>query len=253
MYASHIKQSKNKIFLIAIAIFLISYVVRLFFLQINFTISRDGAYYIDLIRETSSFSSLYEYVNTDEYFWVPPLYIYLIKTTSKIFNVSYFYAGVSISLYFGSLIPVLFFLLSNKIFSRFRIVLLSTAITVFNPTLVYLSYQIQRESIFFFLLLLTILFLMKSFNNHGFWNMILCGVSTALCTSIRFEGLELLFIIYFSKLFVRKSPHHIVLIELFLCTLSLLVTLIIVSFIIFNNLEALYIIFEHYKKFFIQN
>lgn len=250
MHKTAVNQFGHKYFLMVICIFCISCFVRMFCSQIDYSISRDGAYYINLIRESSNYTEFYEYVKTDKYFWVPPLFIYLIQAIARIFEVSYFVAGVSMNLFFGSLIPVAFFCLSNRIFSELRTTLLTTTVAVFNPKLIYLSYQIQRESIYFLFFLISIVYLVKKNQCCRYGNIFMFGVTAGLATSIRFEGLELLLFLFVSNIILRKQGFSSVIAEQIICMLSFLITLIVVSFLIFGNFDALYIHYEHYRKFF---
>lgn len=106
-------------------------------------------------------------------------------------------AGRSLSLFLGSLIPVIGFIAALRACGRIRIALLSAFLLVFHPDLVTYSIQPLRDNYYVFFEAFLLLMTVEAYRNDTLFNWGVCGVFVALQSFCRYEGLEFLLIVPF--------------------------------------------------------
>ena len=185
----HIKKNE----FVYIAIFLLSLVPRIVKTIIDPLLMRDSALYVTLAETWANTGKYQETI--DGGIIIPPLPILIVKELILL-GFDGEIAARSISLFLGSIIPLLGYYITKEIFKKKGIAVLCTAILLIHPTLISYSSQPLRENFYLFfecLLIIEIIYILKK----GFdsFDLILCGILSACIIFCRYEGLEILIIL----------------------------------------------------------
>ena len=196
MTISHtLKKESNLAF-----IFCCSLAFRVIKLILDPLLLRDSALYLfysDIWYNTNNYS---EITNIDT--TVPPFPLFTIKEMMKMgFNSEI--TGRSISLFLGSLIPVLGYVIAKRCFKDKRIALITSIIFIIHPTLISYSIQPLRENYYLFFLELTIIEAINGIAKRSFISWFLCGCFLSITFFCRYEALEM--IIIYSSLILFLS------------------------------------------------
>ncbi len=153
---------KNRLFLIVFGIFVISFIVRLVFLNQLQSLPTfeqpimDEKYHLDLVRQINSPEGL-----PDEPYFRAPLYPYYLAFISNLTGDS-IYRLRFIGIILGSLLPVLILLLGLKIFRQAKsVAYISAAAAVFYPTFLYFDASLLITSMMILLTTLLVLLLYR--------------------------------------------------------------------------------------------
>ena len=94
------------------------------------------------------------------------------------------------SLFFGSMFPVIGFIFTLRLCRNIRIALIAAILLVFLPELVELSGQPMRDSCYIALCGILMIVLVEAFRESTVFKWALCGVFLALSVYCRYEALE---------------------------------------------------------------
>ena len=193
---------RSRINLLLFFVFLGGITIRLFVWDASPYLSRDSIFYLEQINRLyhdaeSNFNSL-----ETPY---PPMLFYMTKTIMKA-GASGLYAGLSINIIMGALIPVISFFLSKEFLGSKVISAISTLIVFFHPSLIRLSLEIQRDIGYIFISTVLLLFLIRGIKRALIRYWILTGFFFVISIMFRAESFEFLpIIICFSfVVFARK-------------------------------------------------
>ena len=104
-------------------------------------------------------------------------------------------AGRALSLFFGSLIPVVGFIVALRICRRVRIALLSALLLIFHPDLVTYSIQPLRDNYYLLFEAFLLLLIVEAYRKDSILKWGACGIFVSLMSFCRYEGLEFLMIV----------------------------------------------------------
>ena len=111
-------------------------------------ISRDGVFYLQMVsswQETGSYAGMLEKFSGMD--WIPAFPLFLIKFLADC-GISPEIAGVGISMVIGSTLPLLVYLMAQEIQSDKRISLAASMLMAFNPSMIELACEIQRDMLY---------------------------------------------------------------------------------------------------------
>ena len=105
------------------------------------------------------------------------------------------HAGLTLNIFFGTMIPLIVLGIAFEITRSFRFAVIAAVLTLLNPSLNRLSIEIQRDVGYMFFLGLALWMLCRGVGRKqwGYW--MLLGIFTGCALLIRFETLEIFFII----------------------------------------------------------
>ena len=157
----------------------------------NPVISRDGVLYLLMARAWSEGGS-YENMLTvyPEQQWIPAFPIFLVENLSS-FGISYESAGVAISITLGSSLPLLVFSLSQEIQHDKRISLAASFLMLFNPSMIELACEVQRDMIYLAFSGWAVFFAIKGLMRQLIWPWMPAGILGAFAILTRYEAFEL--------------------------------------------------------------
>ena len=212
--------------------------------------SRDSTFYLQIIQkwhETNHFSAI---IDGDKSFYFPPLSLYLTHLLMKT-GLSAPHAGLTLNIFFGTMIPLIVFGIAFELARSYKFAVVASVLTLLNPYLNQLSIEVQRDAgyLFFLGLALWMLSMGMKRNKNICW--IFFGAFTACALLIRFETLELFFIIIFcccSNILNKNCSWKKTFYQIFLCTASFLVCMVLFSTMMETNL----FIINKYPDFFLR-
>ena len=179
---------------ICVLIYLIALLVRMTKMVLDPTLTRDGATYLIWVEnwiDTGSF--FFSFFHRDD--MVPPFSLWTIKVLTQSTGLNVEIAGRSISMFIGSMFPVIGFLFVLRLCRNIRIALLTAFLLIFQPDMVLYSSQPMRESCYVFFTGILLFALMEAIRESTVFKWMLCGVFLALSACCRFEALEFIAII----------------------------------------------------------
>ncbi len=190
---------KDKNINIYIFIFLIGLLLRTIKLVIDPLLMRDSVLYLNMVdiwEETGQYHNA-----ITEGAIRPPLMLYSIKYLMK-YGFSSEIAGRSLSLFLGSMIPVLGFCIGSMVFKNRQSAFISAIAFLFHPTLIEYSIQPLRENYYLFFVGLVIIAFIKGIRKNRNWIWLICGMLLGLAVNSRYEALELFILIPTSMIFL---------------------------------------------------
>jgi len=106
-------------------------------------------------------------------------------------------AGRALSLFLGSMIPVIGFVIALRVFQNIRIALVTALLLAIQPDLVPYSIQPLRENFYVFFEALLLLMIVESVRKGTYFNWCVCGVLVSFISFCRYEGMEFILIVPF--------------------------------------------------------
>lgn len=154
-------------------------------------LSRDAAFYLQTAAVWSR-SGRYEemLVQLPRAQAVLPFYIFLIRCLGDC-GISPEVAGVGISMVVGSTLPLLVYLMAQEIQSDKRISLAASMLMAFNPSMIELACEIQRDMLYIGLCGWAVFFGLKGLLQKKLWPWIPAGLLGALSALTRYETFEM--------------------------------------------------------------
>ena len=183
---------------VVVGIYLVSLGVRVFKLIVDPILLRDSAAYLAISEQWFESKSYLQIIT--EGFVFPPLPCYSIVKLMEM-GFSSEIAGRSLSLFLGSLIPVLVYIYISTISKKTVIRIIFVSIIVLHPSFIAYSIQPLRENYYLFFLAISIIAATKAIKYKRALEWGMCGIATAIAFFCRYEALELL-IIYPTIIFI---------------------------------------------------
>lgn len=192
------------------AIFLVALAARLLCMILEPLLQRDAALYLTLTERWHETGDYAETIVTG--IIEPPFPLFTIKKMMD-WGIPVEIAGRSIALFLGSMIPVIGYCISCKVFKDALISGISTLLFILHPALVSYSVQPLRESFYLFFWGLTVMEAINGIVYGRYKDWMLCGVFLAFGFYCRYESLELLafcpmvvcYMVFKNKLRIRKA------------------------------------------------
>ena len=223
------KHRKHRVLLcISLLIYAVALLVRTLKITLDPALERDAGVYLSWVEH---------WIETGDYFYsffdrvglVPPLSLWSIKTLT-LTGFSTEIAGRSISMFLGSLLPVIGFFFTWRICRNIRIALLAALVLVLHPNLVEYSCQPLRESCYAFFNCILLFAFMEAIRKASFFNWAVCGIALSLTAYTRFEALEFMLFVplilaalcYFKKIKWKDAFRSVASFYLFFCLTSVL-------------------------------
>ena len=213
---------------VCVLIYLSALLVRTTKIVLDPSLPRDGAFYLLFVEHWIATGD-YVYTFFDRIGIQPPLYLWMIKTlTLEGFDPEI--AGRSISMFFGSMIPVVGFFFTLRISRNIRMALIAALLLVFQPDLVMYSGQPLRENTYIFFNGLLLILLTDAMTGSSVLKWAACGILLALSAFCRFEALEFSVIVpfllaalcYLKKMKMKEAILNVAVFFLFLAITSVL-------------------------------
>lgn len=200
------KRSKNKRYILYCLIFLLALCVRIIRLIIAPLLSRDAVQYLNqavLWSQTNDYSSFLRLGINPQ----PPLPIWTIKKLMFLgFGAET--SGRALGIFTGALIPVIGFVLAEKITKNIFVGIVSASILILHPSLIAYSIQPLRENYYLLFSCLFLVYLTEAVKRNASTYWLGCGLIMALCFFCRYEAIELAFITPLLIILLRIS-HRI--------------------------------------------
>ena len=174
------------------------------------TLGRDSVNYIGIIRiwhETGSIDGVLE-VQPD--FWFPFLSLYLGKVLVDC-GFSAEGAAVGMNIFFACFLPLIIFGIANEITQNKKLALCSAVLLSFNPTVIELAVEAQRDMPYLFFCGLMIFFACCAIRREKWYFWGVTGICFAFSLLIRYETLEMVpvFACYFLAVLIFRKGKRI--------------------------------------------
>ena len=115
---------------------------------LELVLSSDGAFYLQLVeiwRNAGHYDAVPAAIPDSD--WIPAFPLFLIKCLADC-GISPEVAGVGISMVIGCTLPLLVYLMAQEIQSDKRISLAASMLMAFNPSMIELACEIQRDMLY---------------------------------------------------------------------------------------------------------
>ena len=196
---------------IGVLIYAASLLVRLGKLLIDPSLVRDAALYLNWVNSWTETGDFY-FLILGKAPLAPPLSLWSIKILMEITGIDVETAGRTLSLFLGSLLPVVGFFFALRFTRNIRISLLSALLLIVHPRLVEFSVQPIRENWYIFFDALLMFVMCEAVRKSTIVKWAACGVFLGLAAFSRFEAMEffpvaalvLLFLAVFKKIGVKE-------------------------------------------------
>lgn len=174
---------------ICILIYLAAMLVRMIKIALDPTLTRDGSVYLIWVENWIATGNFYYdfFGRVDPSM---PLSPWMIKELMQLGGFNVEIAGRSLSMFFGSLFPVIGFLFTLRLCRNIRVALIAAFLLVFLPELVELSGQPMRENCYIVFCGMLMIVLVEAFRKSTVFKWALCGVILALSVYCRYEAME---------------------------------------------------------------
>jgi hypothetical protein len=177
---------------------LVSVLLTIYLFIRTYVISLDGAFqYIPIAKDFASgfFKRALSHAQQ-------PLYPFIIAFISR-FIPDFELAGKLVSSFFGILIIFPTYFLGKRIFDT-RIALVSTFFLVIHPYIRRYSADVLKESTYLFFLGIAIWFAWRTIQDEKKYPFLFIPILSVLAYLVRPDGMEVLFVVFFYILFVKK-------------------------------------------------
>jgi len=169
-------------------LFLLSGTVRILARMLHPTLDRDAIDYLNIATEMARISRAHFYLE-NPLNWIPPFYVQLVGLGINCgFPAEGF--GVGVNLFLGALLPVVLFLIAEKLFQNRAAAVMTGVSAAFAPVLVDFSIGALREPSYFLFFALFFYALLRMLESPRWYWAAGCGAFTMLAYFCRFEGLE---------------------------------------------------------------
>ena len=167
-------------------------------------VSRDGSLYVNIAQAWHDAGNFTDIPVFRDYL-LPPMYFYLMKCLIHC-GIPAETAGVSLSLFFGSLVPLIAYGIAWKVTRRKDIAICSALLIAVNPSINELSIEVQRDMMYLFFAGLTILFITAWIHRQKCIFLLGTGFLCACGILTRFEMIEFFLItpFVFAFLYIKK-------------------------------------------------
>lgn len=169
-------------------------------------ISRDAALYLAKAlawHDAGSYEKMLQLQPEQQ--WIPAFPLFLIKIFID-YGISPEIAGTGISMLMGSTLPLLTYLLAQEIQHDKRISIAASILILFNPSMIKLASEIQRDMMYLIFCGWGIFFALKGFLKKVIWPWIPAGVLSACAILTRYETFEMLPVLVLASLvFILKK------------------------------------------------
>ena len=213
---------------ISLLIYATALLVRAVKITLDPALARDAGVYLSWVEH---------WIETDDYFYsffgrvglVPPLSLWMIKTLT-LTGLPTEIAGRSISMFLGSLVPVVGFFFTWRVCRNIRIALLAALVLILHPNLVEYSCQPLRESCYAFFNCFLLFMFIEAVRKSTVYNWAACGIALSLTAYCRFEALEFMLFVplilaalcWFRKMKWKEAVCSAAVFYLFFCLTSVL-------------------------------
>lgn len=214
------------------------------------TVSRDGILYLNLIQvwhEGDSFEAVMHYWKQ---FWIPPFPLYLMKIIMGL-GFSAEVAGVGLNVILGSSLPAIMYGIAIMTCNNRWIAIASALLCAVNPSLIDLSIEPQRDTIYLFFCGLLIYALLSGIRCGKWCCWSAAGIFFSVSYLTRYETLE--FIPILSMCFVllmlfQRDAWKKHLLNGGIFVFSALITLLLLVFLmgVEEHLYAIYL--KYYQR-----
>lgn len=199
---------------ICVLIYVLALLVRMVKITLDPTLTRDGSLYLIWVEHWIATGDFF-YTFFNKVGLVPPFALWTIKILT-LSGLDPETAGRSVSMFFGSLIPVVAFLFAFRGCRNIRIAMVAALVLVFHPDLVLYSGQPLRENGYIFFSGMLFLFVMEAVRKSTAAKWAVCGIFLALSAHCRFEALEFAAIVplvlaalcYFKKMIIKDAIRN---------------------------------------------
>lgn len=173
------------------------------------TLGRDSVNYIGIIQLWHRTGSIDGVLKVLPDFWFPPLSLFFGKLLVDC-GLSAESAAVGMNIFFACFLPLIVFGIAREVTQNKKIALCSAILLAFNPTVIDLAVEAQRDMPYLFFCGLLLFFACSAIRRNRWYWWTAAGVFFAPSFLIRYETLELLpvFGIYlFVMLIIKKGER----------------------------------------------
>ena len=181
---------------ICILIFAVSLLFRLMKLVIDPGLQRDPTLYLQWATHWYETGDCHFFQASGDPVQTPIFPIWALKEL-MVSGLGAEVVGRGLSLFLGSMIPVISFVIALRVFQNIRIALVTALLLAVQPDLVPYSVQPLRENFYVFFEALLLLTIVESVKNGTYFNWGLCGVLVSFISFCRYEGMEFILIVPF--------------------------------------------------------
>ena len=175
-------------------------VLALFDKWLNPVLSSDGAFYLQMVecwKRGGSYEGILDHFKGTD--WIPVFSLYLIKILADC-GAPLEVAGVGISMVTGMTLPLLVYVIAQEIQSDKRVSLAAALLITFNPAMIELGREVQRDMLYIVLCGWSIFFALKGLMRKSVWPWIPAGILGACAMLTRYETFEMLPVLLFAFL-----------------------------------------------------
>ena len=179
---------------ICILIFAASLLFRLMKLVIDPGLQRDPTLYLQWASHWYETGDCHFFLVSGDPVQTPMFPIWALKEL-MVSGLGAEVVGRGLSLFLGSMIPVICFVIAMRVFQNIRIALITAFLLAIQPDLVPYSVQPLRENFYVFFEALLLLAIVESVKNGTYFKWGLCGVLVSFISFCRYEGMEFILIV----------------------------------------------------------
>ena len=196
-----LKENKKRVFILFLCIVVISFIIRLYAWHHTCIINHDGVLYIHQAR--AIYYGIYDAIHSCS---LPYLSIYPICIVPAfILSGNWIIASRGVSLFFGTLTLLPFFLLMRRFFDD-EISLLTTSVFSLVPLLVLRSVDVVRGPIYWFFLVLGLFCYISQIDNKKyFFYLFISCLSFSIATWGRIEAVLFIIVSYLHIVFMAQE------------------------------------------------
>lgn len=187
-----LKCFKNKIFIYLSLIFLLALSARTARCFLTNRVDKDSIAYIKMSKDFLRKDFKYAFELSPR---MPPLYIFMMASGEKV-GIDAYYAGLAVSILFGSIIVFAVFLAGRGLFNDDNLALLAALIAATHPYLIRISADIMRDSLYITLFSFGLAFVLLSLKKRFSWKWIAAGLFVGLADMVRSEAMEIIIVIF---------------------------------------------------------
>ena len=174
------------------------------------TLGRDSVNYIGIIRIWHETGSIDGVLKVQPNFWFPPLSLFFGKVLVDC-GFSAESAAVGMNIFFACFLPLIIFGIANEVTQNKQFALCSSVLFSFNPTVINLAVEAQRDMPYLFFCGLMFFFVCCAIQREKWYFWAVAGFCAAFSLLIRYETLEMvpIFGCYFLVLLVIQKGKHL--------------------------------------------
>lgn len=154
------------------------------------TLGRDSINYIEIIKIWHKTGSIEGVLEAQPDFWFPPLSLFMGKILVDC-GISPESAAVGINMFLACFLPLIIFGIANEITQNKPIALCSAVLLAFNPTVIELAVEAQRDMPYLFFCGLMLFWAACAIRREKWFFWAATGFCAAFSLLIRYETLEM--------------------------------------------------------------